>query len=654
MAVMELTSLLSALDRAGVRLFRQGDNLCLRGKVQRLPPEVIDAARRHKLALLAMLNGKEVGPPDLTKCCKSYESPTVTYRLIADAAELMKAEKAIRRSQRIAVDLETTGLDSRKDRVRLLQLATERGVFIVDAFAVDPAPLWPALAGKEVVFHNAHFDVLFLHSLGFDFSIITIRDSLIQSVLLTAGDRSQRNALAAVAERYLGYALDKTHQKSDWSGELTPDMLAYAAQDPLTTRDVYESLQSDIDAAHLRNVADLEHRCLPAVLWMSTAGVGFDREAWLQLAAKAENEATALGQRLKELAPPKPAPKKPTKTDGQDWNWNSEKQVKKIFDLLGFRLESTSVEALASVDHPVADTLRRYRVAAKMAKTYGRNWLDYIGADGRIRCNWKQMEAITGRMACEQPNLQNLPKDPAYRRCFIAPPGRILVKADYSQIELRIAAKVAGERAMIEAFVAGKDLHRLTAQQLTGREEITPEERSLAKPVNFGLIYGLGAPALARKAKLEYRVELSTKQAEKYRSAWFAAWPGIVRWHRELERQRVRQILGREPAETRTLTGRRTIVEKNLWFGARANYVVQGTGGDGIKAALALLWERRDQCPHAFAILAVHDEIVIEADEDKAEQAEKWLKEVMIDAMAPLIDPVPCEVETKIGRTWGG
>jgi DNA polymerase-1 len=113
-------------------------------------------------------------------------------------------------------------------------------------------------------------------------------------------------------------------------------------------------------------------------------------------------------------------------------------------------------------------------------------------------------------------------------------------------------------------------------------------------------------------------------------------------------------MLGTQPAETRTLMGRRTIIQKDLWHGARANFVVQGTGGDGIKRALALLWERRSDCPHAVPVLAVHDEIVIEADEDQAKQAADWLKAAMVDAMAPLIEPVPVEIEVSIARTWGG
>jgi DNA polymerase-1 len=615
---------------------------------------ILETARKAYARIKAESNGHPSTLPVAPICSTSNEineineksPPPIAHRLIVSAAGLAEVEKAVRQSQRVAVDCETTELSPRTGRVRLLTLATDEQVYIIDTFTVDPSPLWPTLVERELILHNAAFDAAFLHRIGLDTSACTIHDTLILSSLLTAGDFSQRNTLEAVAERYLGIALDKSHQQADWSLELTPDMLAYAASDASATRDVYSRLQQAIDTAGLRAVADLEHRCLPTVLWLSRSGVGFDRDAWMALAEKKEREAKELKEQLGNLSPPKP--------DGSPWNWNSPKQVTAAFAALGIALESTAEETLAAVDHPLADALRHYRVATKLAGTYGCAWLDYIGDDGRIRCTWKQTGAKTGRMACGSPNLQNLPKDLAYRRCFIAPPGRMLIKADYSQIELRIAAKVAGEQKMIEAFVRGEDLHKLTAQQLTGKKEVTKKERDLAKPVNFGLIYGLGAPALARKATAEYGIDLSEKQAKQYRDAWFAAWPGIVRWHSELKRQSSRQMLRKEPAETRTLTGRRTIVKPDLWHGARANFIVQGTGGDGIKLALALLWERRAICSHAFPVLAVHDEIVIEVDEDKAQQAADWLMTAMIDAMRDILDPVPCAVETKISKTWGG
>jgi DNA polymerase I len=268
--------------------------------------------------------------------------------------------------------------------------------------------------------------------------------------------------------------------------------------------------------------------------------------------------------------------------------------------------------------------------------------------DERLRCDWKQMGAKTGRMSSRAPNLQNLPRG-EYRRCFKAPPGRVLIKADYSQIELRIAAKVANEERMIAAYQRGEDLHTLSARQLTGRQEITKQERHLAKPINFGLIYGLGVASLRTKAKAEYGVEMSRAEAERYRNAFFKGWPGIVRWHRQLKAQVPRGV-----NETRTLTGRRVIVDGNWWYGGRANYILQGTGGDGIKQALGLLWERREEVAGAFPVLVVHDEIVVECAADQAEVVTGWLKQAMVDAMAQLLDPVPVEAEANGGTSWGG
>jgi DNA polymerase-1 len=315
--------------------------------------------------------------------------------------------------------------------------------------------------------------------------------------------------------------------------------------------------------------------------------------------------------------------------------------------LLGFGLENVDDDVLAGIAHPFADLLRRYRGARKRGSTYGLDWIaKYVAADGRIYTDWKQCGAKTRRMASGNPNLQNIPGGEAYRCCFVAPPGRVLVKADYSQIELRIAANVAGEGRMIEAYRRGDDLHTLTARHMTGKQEVTPAERKLAKPVNFGLIYGMGTKSLRGKAKAEYDLDLSEADARRFSDAFFRTYPAIRQWHNRIKRERATQ--------TRTLAGRRVLVEADAFYGAKANYVIQGTGGDGVKEALALLWERREQCPGAFPVLAVHDEIVVEADAAQADAVALWLRQAMLDAMAPLIDPVPVEVEVKVAPTWGG
>jgi DNA polymerase-1 len=248
-------------------------------------------------------------------------------------------------------------------------------------------------------------------------------------------------------------------------------------------------------------------------------------------------------------------------------------------------------------------------------------------------------------MACRKPNLQQIRRG-EHRRCVVAPPGRMLVKADYSQIELRIAAKLTGANALLDAYRRGEDLHALTARSVLGTGEVTKDHRQLAKALNFGLRYGMGAERFRAYARSEYGIELTGGQARKYRNSFFAAYPGLARWHRSVGRS------GDRAVETRTLSGRRRLNVAR--YTEKLNKPVQGTGADGLKLALALLWERRAECPGAFPVMAVHDEIVVECDAAQADAVKDWLKKAMLDAMAPLIEPVPVEVEVKVGRTWGG
>jgi DNA polymerase-1 len=179
-----------------------------------------------------------------------------------------------------------------------------------------------------------------------------------------------------------------------------------------------------------------------------------------------------------------------------------------------------------------------------------------------------------------------------------------------------------------------------------GVADVTKQLRQLAKALNFGLLYGMGAKGFRHYAKTNYGVELTEAQAASYRVGFFKAYPGLARWHQTVGRSR-------DLAEdTRTLLGRR--VRGVVHFSEKLNAPVQGTGADGLKTALALLWERREQVCGAFPVLAVHDEIVVECDEALAATVAKWLKTAMLDAMAPIIDPVPVVVDVKIDRTWGG
>lgn len=566
------------------------------------------------------------------------------YILVSHPADLASVTTAIDNTPLVAVDLETTGLNPRTDRIRLLSLATDTVDggsvnFLIDCFSVDPAPLWDLLGDKELVFHNGLFDLGFLFVAGFK-PRGYVHDTMLLAKLLASGTRDGVS-LAECCQRHLGLALDKSEQISDWSGKLSGSQLAYAARDVQVLVPLFRTLRELVIASDLTDVADLECRCLPALVWVSNQGVAINTEAWLGLAAEADRQAKEVRARFDAMAPPSPD----CLPGISSWNWDSPADVKQAFAIVGVTTDSTRDDTLAEIDHPLASALRNYRALQKRSSTYGAEWLKYV-VDGRVYAKWWQIGADSGRMSCSSPNLQNLPRDVRYRKCFIAPPGKLLVKADYSQIELRIAAKVANESTMIEAFRRGDDLHTLTAKQILGKEQVTKGDRQLAKALNFGLLYGMGAPALRSYAKTNYGVELSEQQAREYRNAFFQTYPGLAAWHRAVGRT------GNEAIEGRTLVGRRKLGITH--FTERLNMPVQGSGADGLKLALALLWERRDQCPGAVPVMAVHDEIVIECDADHADAAAAWLKQAMIDAMTPLVRPVPVEVEVKVEETWGG
>ena len=574
-----------------------------------------------------------------------------SYEIVTDPDRLAEVAALLEGVTEVAIDLETTGLDPRKDSIRLLSVATETATYIVDCQSVDPAELFPILTETILVAHNALFDLGFLSTLGFEPG--RVADTMILSQLLHAGSKVEllkrgrtSHSLDSVAKRELGLELDKAQQSSDWGSALTPEMIEYAAKDVEVLISLYEVLKAKIDEAGLTYVAEIEHRALPAVVWMSTAGVALDADGWRKNARKTEADAARLKDKLKVLAPEHP--------DGKEWNFGSHQQVRKVTKLLGVDLPNTRDETLVlyAQVHEFISALRNYRKASKLASTYGAAWLENgYHENGRIYASWRQLRATTGRMACDHPSLQNIPRSGPLRSYIRAPEGRVFVIADYSQMELRIAAKISGDREMLGVYAEGRDLHTLTAQSLIGREEISKDDRKLAKAVNFGLLYGMGVRGLRSYALRSYGVEMGLEEATRYRRRFFETYSGLKRWH-----DNERRAWQRGEIETRTLTGRRRMDVKKLTD--RLNAPVQGTGADGLKLGLALLWERRGECPSAVPVLVCHDEVVVECDADRAPDVEAWVEKAMIEGMDTVLNGtgetrVPVDVEARIARSWG-
>jgi DNA polymerase-1 len=462
---------------------------------------------------------------------------------------------AVRQDTAVGLDCETVGvpprsaLDPYTARVRLVQLATRTETFILDVFAIPHAalaPLWEALAGTTLIVHNALFDVVLLWRMGYRPG--TVVDLLVMSRLLTAGTHDG-NSLADLAQRYLDVTLDKSYQDSDWSGELTAGQLAYAALDARMTRDLAGPVRRAITDAGMREVARIENRATPAFVWMAVSGVGFSEAGWRAVAAEARRKAAALAAEMNAIAGPRPATIRGVKTPfrGEAWNWNSGPQVKHAFALRGINLPDTKGTTLARHDDPLADRLREYKNVNETVKKEG-TYLYGEGKnsrvlDGRLHGGWNQLRAETGRSSCFDPPLQGVPamlgsEGGKYRDCFVAPPGRELVTADYSQLQLRVAALMTGDERLLRAFAEDADLHRRTAAAVFNKPEVevTDAERKVGKVCNFALLYGQKPEGFRDSALKKFGVRLTLDQAARYRAAWFDAYPGIRAWHAETER----------------------------------------------------------------------------------------------------------------------
>ena len=348
---------------------------------------------------------------------------------------------------------------------------------------------------------------------------------------------------------------------------------------------------------------------------------------------------------------------------GYEFNLNSPKQLGvALFEKLGLPAKkktksgySTGAEVLEGLknEHPAVSLLLNYRQLAKLKSTYADGLQDCIAEDGRIHSTFNQTEARTGRISSLEPNLQNIPVRTAegrrLREYFNAPAGRVLCDADYSQIELRVLASMSGDTNMINAFGSGTDIHTVTASQVFGlpQDMITPELRSRAKAVNFGIVYGIGAFSLSKD------IGVTRAEADRYIKSYLAAYPGVAAYMEKAIDD------AKKNGYVTTLYGRRRYIPElsnsngNMRaFGERVarNAPIQGTAADIIKIAMIKVSRSlKDEFPTARLILQVHDELIVECDEKDAEGVCALLEREM-ESAADLA--VRLTAEAHFGKTW--
>ncbi len=380
-------------------------------------------------------------------------------------------------------------------------------------------------------------------------------------------------------------------------------------------------------------------------------GFKVDGNGLLAFSKKCQDRITVLESDIYELA-------------GQEFNLNSPKQLGEIlFEKLmlpkskknknGYSTDAETLEALAPY-HPIIDLIFEYRKLSKLKSTYSDGLYKCISPDGRIHTTFKQTLTKTGRLSSVEPNLQNIPirteLGRELRNYFIAEEGNLLIDADYSQIELRILAHVSNDSALKNAFINDEDIHTSTAAEIfhLPPDFVTPEMRKSAKAVNFGIMYGISAFGLAKD------LGVSRKEADEYIRHYMAAYPQIEEYLNQVveeakENGFVSTIYGRRRYVPEINSSKKTVVS----FAQRVarNTPIQGAAADIIKKAMVDTSNALKQAGlKSKLILQIHDELIIEAPENEAEQAKQILQSCMENAFKL---SVPLTVDIAVGKSWG-
>ncbi len=587
------------------------------------------------------------------------------YQVIKTEAELHRAVETLSAQPAIGLDTETTDLDPHTSRLRLIQLAAPDGVRIIDLDAFPNgtrsegdtfAPLRRLLAALRPIkiAHNAKFDAKFIkYNLGTDLG--GVFDTLLASQLVSAGDIEERHGLDTVASRYLNEAVDKSERLSNWNFELSEAQLEYAARDAAILLPLREKLIERLRSDSLVRCAQLEFECVMPVVDIELAGFYMHKDRWLEQLSIVEKRRGELAEQLQEvLAEESSQGSLFGGPQRDDINLDSHQQLTQALQRLGIPVpESTrnwKLQPLAA-QYPIVEKLLEYRTVQKALTSYGHNVVDLINpVTGRLHADFRQIGAPTGRFACNNPNIQQVPHAPEYRRCFSGhPEGRRLIIADYSQIELRILAEFSNDSVFMDAFNSGADLHKVTAAQVFNVpvDQVSKEQRDFAKRLNFGVVYGIGPQRFA------IMTGTGVPEAENVLRKYFATYKGLDTYLREAANRAVRE------KQARTGSGRlvrfrfdeqdRQQISMTQRNGK--NTPIQGTSADILKRALRLLNDDlRDTSARIVNI--IHDEIVVEADADQAEEIAMRVERAMVAAGEEYLETVPVKVETEIADEW--
>ncbi|MFQ3038863.1 DNA polymerase I [Neisseria cinerea] len=611
---------------------------------------------------------------------KAVAPEKLDYQAVTTEAQFAALLDKLSQADTIGIDTETTSLDAMNASLVGISIAFQAGeaVYIPVGHSLTAAP--EQLDLQDVLGRlKPHLENPALKKIGqnlkYDQHVFANYDIALNGI---AGD----SMLASyIIESHLGHGLDELSER--WLGleTITYESLCgkgakqisfadvaigqateYAAQDADFALRLEAHLRAQMDDKQLEMYEKMELPVAQVLFEMERNGVQIDRAELARQSAELGTELMKLEQEAYAVA-------------GQPFNLNSPKQLQEIlFDKMGIPTKGLKKTAKGGIstneavleqlapDYPLPKIILQNRSLAKLKSTYTDKLPEMISPkDGRVHTTYAQAVAITGRLASNNPNLQNIPIRTAegrrVRRAFTAPQGSVIVSADYSQIELRIMAHLSGDKTLIAAFQNGEDVHRRTAAEVFGiaPENVSSEQRRYAKTINFGLIYGMGQYGLAKSLGID------NISAKNFIDRYFARYPGVAEYMQRTKEQAAAQ------GYVETLFGRRLylpdIHNKNANARAGAeraaiNAPMQGTASDLIKRAMidvsrwlseceASPWD----CLKSKLIMQVHDELVLEVPEAELDLVKEKLPQIMAKVDEGMLK-VPLVAEVGLGMNW--
>jgi DNA polymerase I len=657
------------------------DDLLLKG----IPEDPLRAFLEHHgfRSLLTKLGGRTAATPATATPAEVPVVPDIPFDL--DAYECVTTLDALDRwiadataAGFVAVDTETDGLDATQARIIGFSLATTPGKACyvplahggTDLLAEKPDQidmeaaldrLRQLLADPSVlkIGQNLKYDMTILAR--HDIVVAPYDDTLLISFALDAGRNN--HGMDELAQLHLGHTCIAYKDvcgsgKNQLTFAQVPlrDATRYAAEDADVTLRLWQKLKPRLSSESVATLYErVERPLVPVVAQMEREGVKVDREHLARLSSEFAHQMGALEAELHDMA-------------GQPFAIGSPQQLGVIlFDKMGLKggrkgktgaysTDAAELEKLAGQGVPIAQKVLDWRQVAKLKSTYTDALQQQINPEtGRVHTSYSLIGAQTGRLSSNDPNLQNIPirteNGRRIREAFVAEPGNVLLSADYSQIELRLAAHMADVPALKAAFANGDDIHSLTAMELFG--EVNRDTRGRAKTINFSILYGISRWGLAT------RMGTTPDEAQALIDRYFERFPGINRYIAEtLEHVRetgfTRTLFGRKVHFTRIKSANQA--ERQGSERAAINAPIQGTSADIIKRAMVRMIPALAEArlPNVRMLLQVHDELVFELPEGDVEAASIVIRKVMATAAEPLVKlDVPLDVEIGTGKSWG-